>query len=352
MATMHAVVLKSPYQIAVEEVPRPTELGQGELLLKVEMTAICGTDIAPYAGKLELEDDLRLGHEFLGTVEDVGPGVNLIEAGDRVVVSCVVNCGHCYTCRRGQPGKCSGVMIFGMGLTFGNLDGGQAEYVVVPNADLICRKLPEGGSGTDEDFLFVGDIMATGYESVRVAFEPGDTVAVVGAGPVGLCAAMSAQALGASQVVVIDKVAARLKEAEACGAITVNPDETDPIDAVLDLTDWRGADVVVDAAGHPSALAIAMRLPRAGGALAVPAVYVDESLEIPWGELWIKGIRLTGGGACNIPKYMDETLALISAGKLNPARIISHRMPMSAAAEAYRMFYEREATKIVLDPTG
>jgi threonine dehydrogenase-like Zn-dependent dehydrogenase len=178
-------------------------------------------------------------------------------------------------------------MIFGMGLTFGNLDGGQAEYVVVPNADLVCRKLPEGGSGTDEDFLFVGDIMATGYESVRVAFEPGDTVAVVGAGPVGLCAAMSAQALGASQVVVIDKVAARLKEAEAYGAITVNPDETDPIDAVLDLTDWRGADVVVDAAGHPQALSAIVGYVRMGGTVSIPGVYLQESMDVPWGGFWL-----------------------------------------------------------------
>ena len=351
MATMQAVVLKKAYEIAVQEVAKPSELGPGEVLLKVEQTAICGTDLGPYSGKLEIEDDVQLGHEFFGTITEVGPNVNLFDAGDRVVVSCVVNCGHCYFCRKNLPGKCAGVMIFGLGLTFGDLAGGQAEYVVVPNADICCRRIPENGAGTDEDYLFVGDIMATGYEAVRAAFEPGDTVAIVGAGPVGLAATMAAVALGARQVVVIDKVADRLKEAEAYGAIPVNPDETDPIDAVLDLTDWRGADIVVDAAGHPSALNTAFRLPRPGGALSVPAVYVDESLDLPWGEIWLKGIRLVGGGAMNIPRYMDETLALIAAGKLNPARMISHRMPMSQAAEAYRMFYERQATKIILDPT-
>jgi len=351
VATMQAVVLKKAYEIAVQEVAKPSELGPGEVLLQVEQTAICGTDLGPYSGKLEIEDDVQLGHEFCGTITEVGPNVNLFEAGDRVVVSCVVNCGHCYFCRKNLPGKCAGVMIFGLGLTFGDLAGGQAEYVVVPNADICCRRIPEGGAGTDEDYLFVGDIMATGYEAVRTAFEPGDTVAIVGAGPVGLAATMAAVALGARQVVVIDKVAERLKEAETYGAITVNPDETDPIDAVLDLTDWRGADIVVDAAGHPSALNTAFRLPRPGGALSVPAVYVDETLDLPWGEIWLKGIRLVGGGAMNIPRYMDETLALIAAGKLNPARMISHRMPMSQAAEAYRMFYERQATKIVLDPT-
>jgi 2-desacetyl-2-hydroxyethyl bacteriochlorophyllide A dehydrogenase len=351
VATMQAVVLKRAYEIVVDEVPKPSELGPGEVLLKVEQTAICGTDLGPYTGKLEIEEDVRLGHEFLGTISDVGPYVNLFEPGDRVVVSCVVNCGHCYFCRKNLPGKCAGVMIFGLGLTFGNLDGGQAEYVVVPNADICCRKLPENGAGSDEDYLFVGDIMATGYEAVRASFEPGDTVAIVGAGPVGLAATMAAVALGAGQVVVIDKVAERLKEAAAYGAITINSDETDPVDAVLDLTDWRGADVVVDAAGHPSALNTAFRLPRAGGSLSVPAVYVDESLDLPWGEIWLKGIRLVAGGAMNIPRYMDETLALIAAGKLNPARMVSHRMPMSQAVEAYRLFYERQATKIILDPT-
>ncbi|HEY3604748.1 MAG TPA: alcohol dehydrogenase catalytic domain-containing protein [Sporichthyaceae bacterium] len=348
---MQAVVLKRAYEIVVDEVPKPSELGPGEVLLKVEQTAICGTDLGPYTGKLEIEEDVRLGHEFLGTITDVGPYVNLFEPGDRVVVSCVVNCGHCYFCRKNLPGKCAGVMIFGLGLTFGNLDGGQAEYVVVPNADICCRKLPQNGAGSDEDYLFVGDIMATGYEAVRASFEPGDTVAIVGAGPVGLAATMAAVALGARQVVVIDKVAERLKEAETYGAIVVNSDETDPVDAVLDLTDWRGADVVVDAAGHPSALNTAFRLPRAGGSLSVPAVYVDESLDLPWGEIWLKGIRLVAGGAMNIPRYMDETLALIAAGKLNPARMVSHRMPMSQAVEAYRLFYERQATKIILDPT-
>jgi threonine dehydrogenase-like Zn-dependent dehydrogenase len=130
----------------------------------------------------------------------------------------------------------------------------------------------------------------------------------------------------------------------------VNADETDPVDAVYDLTEWRGADIVVDAVGHPSALATACRLPRSGGTLAVPGVYSEETLELPWGELWLKGIKISGGAA-NITRYMDETIALISAGKLNPGGMISHRMPLTQAAEAYRIFHAREAMKIVLDPT-
>lgn len=351
---MRAVVLRKPHEVVVEDVERPTITDPGDVLLRVEKTAICGTDLHPYEGRLELEEDVVLGHEFLGTVEEIGAGVGQVEVGDRAVASCVVSCGHCYNCRRQRPGQCLGTRIFGLGIVFGSLSGGQAEYVVVPNADLTLRKLPEsdsGAAGTDEDRLFVGDIMATGYEAVRKAMRPGDTVAVVGAGPVGLCAAMAANVLGAGQVAVVDKVASRLKEAEAIGAIGVNATETDPAEAVQDITEWRGADVVIDAVGHPSALLSACSLVASGGALSIPGVYTEDSIELPFGELYLKGVTIHQGVA-NIINFMDETLALIAAGTLDPSRFISHRMPMSEAAEAYRMFEAREATKIVLDPTS
>lgn len=351
MATMKAVVLREPHKIEVMEVPKPEITDPGDVLLRVDLTAICGTDLHPYEGRIVIEDDVILGHEFLGTVEAVGSGVNLVSEGDRAVASCVVSCGNCYNCRRNRPGQCLGTMIFGLGLTFGSLSGGQAEYVIVPNADRTLRTLSDEGKGNDEDKLFVGDIMATGYEAVRKFIQPGDTVAVVGAGPVGLCAAMAADVLGASQTIVVDKVAARLKEAEAIGAVPVNADETDPADAVQDLTDWRGADVVIDAVGHPSALLSACTLVRSGGAISIPGVYTEDTIELPFGDLYLKGVTIAQGVA-NITNYMDETLALIAAGKLDPSRFISHRMPMSEAVEAYRMFEEREATKIVLDPTA
>jgi 2-desacetyl-2-hydroxyethyl bacteriochlorophyllide A dehydrogenase len=348
---MKAAVLHKPYQVSVDEVDKPTISDPCDVLLRVDLTAICGTDLHPYEGRIELEDDIILGHEFLGTVEEVGSAVNLVSPGDRAVASCVVNCGHCWSCRKGDPGRCVGARIFGLGLTFGSLGGGQAEYVIVPNADIVLRKLPDegAGAGTDEDILFVGDIMATGYEAVRRVFRPGDVVAIVGAGPVGLCSAMAANALGASKVVVVDKVPARLKEAEALGAVGINADTTDPAEAVFDLTDWRGADVVVDAVGHESALLTACALSRPGGSISIPGVYLEDSIELPFGDLWLKGISIHGGVA-NIVNYMDETIALIGAGKLQPSRIISHRMPLSEAAAAYEMFYAREATKIVLDP--
>jgi 2-desacetyl-2-hydroxyethyl bacteriochlorophyllide A dehydrogenase len=348
-ATMTAAVLRAPHRIEMAEVPRPQIVEPTDVVLRVEKTAICGTDLHPYEGRLELEADVVPGHEFLGTVEAAGDAVSQISAGDRVVVSCVVNCGACYQCRRHQPGNCAGTMIFGLGLTFGDLSGGQAQYVRVPSADITARIIPATGEATDEDVLFAGDIMTTGYESVARAMRPGDTVAIVGAGPVGLCSAMAASALGAGKVIVVDKVVARLKEAESLGAIGVNATDTAPADAVLDLTDWRGADVVVDAVGHPSALNSAITLIRSGGTLSIPGVYTEETMALPFGELYLKGVTIRMGVA-HITEYMDEVIALTAAGKLKPSSIISHRMGLSEAPEAYRLFEAHEATKIVLDP--
>ncbi len=205
--------------------PRPTITEPTDILVRVEQTAICGTDLHPYEGRLEIEADVILGHEFLGTVEAVGAAVTQISEGDRVVASCVVSCGACYQCRRHQPGNCAGSRIFGLGLALGDLAGAQAEYVVVPVADINARVIPDAGAAIDEDILFAGDIMTTGYEAVARAMRPGDTVAVVGAGPVGLCAAMAADVLGAAQVIVIDRVKQRLKEAENLGAVAVDADD-------------------------------------------------------------------------------------------------------------------------------
>lgn len=351
--TMRAAVLRAPHVVEVAEVPIPTIGLPTDILVRVERTAICGTDLHPYEGRLEVEPDIVLGHEFVGTVVATGSAVAQFSDGDRVVSSCVVSCGSCYQCRRHQPGNCAGSRIFGLGLALGDLAGGQAEYVVVPNADLTARRIPDpgsaGGARFDEDILFAGDIMTTGYEAVARALRPGDTVAIVGAGPVGLCAAMAAAALGAARVIVIDKVDTRLKEAANLGAIAVDASLTDPCDAVLDLTDWRGADVVVDAVGHESALLSAISLVRAGGTLSIPGVYTEDAITIPFGELYLKGVKLDMG-VSHITEYIDEVIALTVAGTLQPSSIISHRMGLSQAAEAYRMFEAREATKIILDP--
>jgi threonine dehydrogenase-like Zn-dependent dehydrogenase len=249
--------------------------------------------------------------------------------------------------------KCVMIRVFGMGMVMGDLPGAQAQYVRVPEADLTLRKIPEDGAPSgDEDMLFVGDILTTGYDAIRKTdMRPGDFVAVIGCGPVGLCTVMAAQALGAGTVLAVDMVPERLKLAERLGAVTVNPNEVDPADVVLDSTEWRGADLVVDAVGHESALAAAFPLVRMGGIISMPGMYVENSAEIPIGDLWLKNITLMSGAA-NIQAHMDEVIELIRHGRLDPSVIISHRLPLSEAAEGYELFDRKEALKVVLDPNA
>jgi threonine dehydrogenase-like Zn-dependent dehydrogenase len=224
--------------------------------------------------------------------------------------------------------------------------------VRVPEADLTLRRIPGDGALDDEDVLFVGDILTTGYDAVRKAdLRPGDMVAVIGCGPVGLCTIMSARALGAGRVVAIDMVPERLKLAESLGALTVNPTENDPEDVIRELTDWRGADVVVDAVGHESALAATFPLVRMGGTISLPGMYVEDQASVPIGDMWLKNITITAGVA-NVQGHMDELLELIRDGRIDPKVIISHRLPLTDAPNGYEMFDRKEALKVVLDPRG
>lgn len=344
---MHAAVLKQPHDLRVEELPVPEEIAPDEVLIKVMRTAICGTDLHPYEGEMEMEEDVILGHEFLGEVVEVGDAVQSITTGSIATAACATSCGGCYFCRRHEPGSCIGKRMFGMGIALGDLQGAQAEYVVVPNADRNVRVIPDGTSPQKyDDLLFVGDIISTGYEAVSRAFRPGDVVVAVGAGPVGLCAAMSAQALGASQVIVVDPIQSRREAATALGATAMTPQEA--ADGILDLTDWRGADVVVDAAGHPDALRSTVDYVRMGGSISIPSVYLNDGIELPWGDIWLKNVNYSMGVThfCNV---MDEVMTLVLAGTLNPASIVSHQMALSEASDAYKLFASRQAQKIVLD---
>jgi len=348
---MQAVTFYGPRDVRVEEVPRPEIEEQGDVLLRVDRAAICGTDLHPYHGRMEIEEGFVLGHEYLGTIEAKGDGVSQFEEGDRVVGSFFVACGKCWFCRRAIPMKCMMIRVFGLGMVFGDLSGAQSQYMRIPEADLTLRSIPSENGIDDEDVLFVGDILTTGYDAVRKTdMRPGDVVAVIGCGPVGLCTVMAAKALGAGKVVAIDTVADRLKIAEGLGAIPVNPSETDADDVVLDLTEWRGADVVVDAVGSESALKACFPLVRMGGTISMPGMYVEDSAPVPIGDMWLKNITIKAGVA-NIQGHMDEVLELIRDGRLDPSVIISHRMPLSEAPKGYELFDAREALKVVLDPT-
>ncbi len=349
MATMKALTFHGPRDVRVEEVPKPTIEETGDVLLRIDRSAICGSDLHPYHGRLELEDGFVLGHEYMGTVEEVGEGVTHFEVDDRAVGSFFVSCGKCWFCRRSLPMKCIAIRVFGLGYAFGDLAGAQSEYLRVPDADLTLRKMPDVGVD-DEDILFVGDILTTGYDAVRKTdFSPGDTVAVVGAGPVGLCTIMSARALGAGNVVAIDLAPDRLKLAEELGAIPVNPSENDAEDVVRELTEWRGADVVVDAVGHESAFTSTFSMVRQGGTISVPGMYLEDTAPFPIGDVWLKNINVLCGVA-NIQGHMDEVMELVKDGRLDPKKIISHRMPLEQGPKGYEMFDAKEAMKVVLNP--
>src|SRR5919197_185056 len=294
---MKGLAYYGPRDVRVEEVPKPTIEEPSDVLLRIDRAAICGTDLDPYHGRLEIEEGFVLGHEYMGTVEAQGDGVTAFEEGDRVVGSFFVACGKCWFCRRGLFMKCLAIRVFGLGMVFGDLPGAQSEYMRVPEADLTLRKMPADGL-EDDDILFVGDILTTGYDAVRKAnMRPGGVVAIVGAGPVGLCTIMAAHALGAGRVVAIDLIPERLKLAESLGAIPVNPKETEADDVVLELTDWRGADVVADAVGHESALAACFPLVRQGGTISIPGMYVEDHAQVPIGDMWLKNITITSGVA-------------------------------------------------------
>jgi threonine dehydrogenase-like Zn-dependent dehydrogenase len=349
METMKGVAIYGPRDVRVEEVPKPTIEEPGDVFLRVDRSAICGTDLHPYHGRVEIEEGFVLGHEYMGTIEAKGDGVTQFDEGDRVVGSFFVACGKCWFCRRGIFMKCLSIRVFGMGMAFGDLSGAQSEYMRIPEADLTLRKLPDDGL-EDDDVLFVGDILTTGYDAVRKAdMQPGDVVAVVGAGPVGLCTVMAARALGAGRVVAIDFVPERLKLAESLGAVAVNPKETDPEDVVREMTEWRGADVVVDAVGHESALTSTFSLVRQGGTISLAGMYVEDQAQVPIGDIWLKNIRVTSGVA-NIQGHMDELLELVRDRRIDPKVIISHRMPLSEAAKGYELFDAKEALKVVFDP--
>ncbi len=255
--TMRAAVLRAPHTVEVAEVPVPEITEPGDILLKVERTAICGTDLHPYEGRLDVEADIVLGHEFLGTVVAAGEAVGQFTTGDRVVSSCVVSCGSCYQCRRHQRAT---AQARGSSASAWRSEIWPAPGRVRRRPQRRSQRPPDSRSGVSR-----GRPVRRGcsvrrrhhdhrYEAVARSMRPGDTVAVVGAGRWGCVPPWPPTPWERGKVIVVDKVAARLKEAENLGAIAVNADETTPADAVLDLTEWRGADVVVDAVGHESAM--------------------------------------------------------------------------------------------------
>jgi 2-desacetyl-2-hydroxyethyl bacteriochlorophyllide A dehydrogenase len=343
-----AVTFQDAGNFRVTDVPKPSITATDDVLLRVTLGAICGSDLHIYHGHTPMNPGAVIGHEFVGVIEEAGSEVRRFKPGDRVVASFFTACGYCGLCRRGWYAQCENKGTFGHGEYFGNLGGGQAEYVVVPLADHTLEPIPEGM--TDEQAIFVGDIMSTAYFGAeRAEIRPGDTVAVIGAGPVGLCAVMAAQLFGPARVFAIDMVDARLEVAQELGAIPVDANRVHPVEFLQSQTEGRGVDSSIECVGHVSAVETAIHCVRGGGTISMVGVPSKTEWPFPLMHAWIKDLTFRAGW-CNVQAYMRPLLDLIASGRLQPDRIISHRMKLDEAEEAYRMFDAREATKIVLTP--
>ena len=342
---MRAVTFQEPGRVALEERPEPKLLASDDAIVRVESAGICGSDLHIYHGRVALEAGFTVGHEYVGTVVDAGDHVGSVAVGDRVLGAFHTSCGTCFFCRRGVYQKCDETRVFGHGATLGSLPGTQAEQALVPRANLTLRRVPDGLS--DAAALFAGDAMATGYHAIAAAeLRAGDVCAVVGLGPVGLCAVMAARVAGAARVLAVDTVADRLETAHGLGAEPVHATEEDPRAAVRAVTDGRGADVCVDAVGDPAALDVACRLARKAGTVSVVGVYAERG-EVHLGIIWIKALRLVTGHA-NVVGHLDSVLQLMAAGRLDPTPLVTHRMRLDEAPEAYAIYDRREAIKIML----
>ncbi len=331
---MYALVYHGPGQKAWEQVPDAALQADSDAIVRVDAVTICGTDLHILKGDVPAVTPGRvLGHEAVGTVTQVGSAVKTLHPGDKVLVSCITACGACRFCREARYGQCLG----GGGWILGHkIDGTQAEYVRVPFADTSAYLAPAGVS--DEDLLMLADILPTGYEVgvLNGKVGPGDVVAVVGAGPIGLSAIMGAKLYSPAHVVAIDKADSRLDAAKQFGAdVVVNNGRQDPIEVVAALTDGLGADVSVEAVGVPATFELAAALVRPGGRVANIGVHgAPATLHLE--ELWIKDVTITTG---LVDTFSTPTLLkLVTSHQVDPQRFITHHFVMGDFLSAYDVF--------------
>lgn len=344
---MKALRYEGPGSSSWRDVPDPVVSDDGDAIVRVDVTTICGSDLHILRGDVpETTPGTILGHEAVGTVVDVGRGVKTIAVGDRVLVSCISACGGCRFCREGRYGLCLG----GGGWILGHLiDGTQAELVRVPFADTSTYLLPGGAS--DEAVLMLADILPTAYEVgvLNGRVRPGDTVAVVGAGPVGLSAILGARLFSPSRVIAVDLADARLKAASRFGAdITVNNGLEDAVAAVRAVTDGLGADVVIEAVGLPDTFELCAELVRPAGHVANIGVH-GRPATLHLEQLWDRDVTITTGLVDT--SSTPTLLQLLAARQVDPEQFITHRFDLDQMAEAYDVFAragDTGALKVVL----
>jgi S-(hydroxymethyl)glutathione dehydrogenase/alcohol dehydrogenase len=374
---MKALVYHGEYDLRIDDKPMPRIEHPEDVILHVTTTAICGSDLHLYHGSVEaMEPGQTLGHEFMGIVEEVGSQVHEVQKGDRVVIPFNISCGRCWFCRHQMWSQCdrsnpNGEVGGAYGYTqlLGGYDGGQAEFVRVPFANTGPLKVPD--SVTDEQAIFLSDILPTGYFGTDLAgVQPGDDVAVFGAGPVGYFAAMSSFLRGAARVFSIDREPARLDKTRALGAETINFDEQDPVELIKNATRGIGA-ICIDAVGYEAVghhkgphvkhaayknqnplqvLTWISQAARKFSAVGIPGVYLGSFDQFPLGEFFNRELHLRMG-QCPVKNYNEQLLHLIEVGRIDPTRIISHRLKLDEGPGAYKAFDKKDGvTKVVLRP--
>ena len=388
---MRAVVWESKNHVKVTQVPDPEIVNPRDAIVKVTLTAICGSDLHLYNGYVPtMKAGDVLGHEFMGEVVEVGPDVKNLSKGDWVVVPFAIACGRCFFCQRDLWSLCdntnpnasiadvaygySGSGLFGYSHMYGGYPGGQAEFVRVPFADVGPIKIYE--DLLDEQVLFLSDIFPTGYMAAEnCGIQPGDTVAIWGCGPVGLFAVKSALMLGAERVIAIDRFPERLRKAQESGAETINYSEANVFEVLKESTGGRGPDACIDAVGmeshgagvvhfydrakqalmmetdRPEPLREAIHACRKGGTVSVPGAYGGFIDKFPIGAAFAKGLTIKMGQT-HVHKYMRPLLEKIRRGDIDPSFVVSHTFPLDEAPRAYRMFRDKEdeCTKVVMKP--
>jgi alcohol dehydrogenase len=332
--------------VRVIDVPEPQLQDPRDAVVQVTAAAICGADLFPIHGMTPGFDNATiLGHEFVGTVRDVGGAVERLRVGQRVVCSSTVSDGTCAHCRAGRPAQCEHRSLFGYSGVYPRLDGGQADFVRVPMADRCLLPLPD--EFTDEQALFLADILPTGFAAIRNSgADLADTVVIVGCGPVGLMAVLCAASFGGGAVAV-DGVAARRELAASFGALPVRAEDAEQV--VAARTGGQGADVVIEAAGTAPALDAALRLARGRGTVSVVGAHFEPDYKLNAGLMFERELTLRFSIGDPLSDR-ERLMRMVLERKLTPERIISHRMPLDEAPKGYELFDHRIATKVVLQP--
>lgn len=348
---MKALTFQKPGRVAIETVSEPAIESPTDIIVRNELTAICGSDLHIYLGREEgIDPGTPMGHEFMGEIVEVGHLVETLKVGDRIVSPFTTSCGSCFYCLRELTCRCAKGQLFGWVEGGVGLPGAQAEYARVPLADSTAVKIPEGIDG--EPALFLGDILATGFFCADMAgVQPGGTYAVVGCGPVGLLAIVAARELGAETIFGLDVIDERLELAASFGATPVNSRNESPKAILEEATNGRGADAVLEVVGSPEASRLAVDLVRPGGVVSAVGVHTEPTFPFSPTEAYDKNLTYRAG-RCPARHYMERLLPLVRDRKYDLGSIVSHRLPLAEGVRGYELFEKKleGCTKVILRP--